>query len=157
MSIGVKTTISKVRRIGVTVLCWSSLLLAILAGPLLARMFVGDVIKTFLEAFPWDYVPLFVLVVLVCFFIRDMIVDGKPNYLAIASVLIGPSVASASNGELSEKVAGWTNWTLDLVADPLYQWAGTKNAGALAVAVATAALIFAQRTVKPTADVSVEA
>jgi hypothetical protein len=140
--------VREARARGVTVLCWTSFVAAVIGGPLVAGMFLGQTLAKVLEAIPWPWMPAVALVVLVVILIRDLMVDGEPNYQAIFSLLVMPSVASAGNGKLGDKIGEWTGAVLNLIASPLREWLGTSAPVALALAVAATAILLAQRTVK---------
>lgn len=137
-----------VRPKGIKALAWTSFGAAIVAGPLVAGMFVGDVINTVLEAIPWGWIPPAVLFLLAVMFVRDMVMDWEPNRQAIWSLLLAPSVARATPGELGDRIDEWTGAALNVVADPLRDWLGTGSPIALAVAVGGAAILLAQRSIK---------
>ncbi|MFI7608505.1 hypothetical protein ACIBTV_25595 [Micromonospora sp. NPDC049366] len=148
-----KAFIDKTRQAGMTFLCWTSLVLAFFAGPLLAKMFIGETLRKLIEFIPWDWTPLVGLVILLGLFVADLLRDWRPNYLAIGAWMAMPSIASASNGgKLSGTVSDWTNAALDFVINPLKEWAGTSNYVGLALAVAALSIIFGQRTIKKQPD-----
>ncbi|WFE45287.1 hypothetical protein [Verrucosispora sp. WMMD1129] len=139
---------SAVQPKGVKALAWVSFGAAIIAGPLVAGMFVGDVIDTILEAIPGDWLPPVMLFLLAVLFIRDLVVDWEPNRLAIWSLLLAPSVARATNGDLGDWVEEATGTALNAVATPLQDALGTGAPIAMALAVGGAAILLAQRSIK---------
>ncbi|MFI6228652.1 hypothetical protein ACIBCR_15225 [Micromonospora echinospora] len=139
---------SAIRPKGIKALAWTSFAAALVGGPLVAGMFVGDAIDTVLEAIPWGWIPPAVLFLLAVMFIRDLVIDWEPNRQAIWSLLLAPSVARATPGKLGDRIDEWTGAALDLVASPLRDWLGTGSPIALAVAVGGAALLLAQRSIK---------
>ncbi|TBL44226.1 hypothetical protein EYA84_01940 [Verrucosispora sp. SN26_14.1] len=133
---------------GVKVLAWTSMGTALVGGPLVAGMFLGDAIDTVLEAIPWGWIPPVVLGVLVVLLLRDMLLDWEPNRMAIWSLLLIPSVARATPGRLGDRIDEWTGAALELVAEPLRVWLGTSSPIALALFVGATAILLAQRSVK---------
>lgn len=133
---------------GVQILAWTSMGAALVGGPLVAGTFVGDAVDTVLSALPWAWVPVVVLAVLFVVFVRDLVVDWEPNRQAIYTLLVMPSVARASAGELGATIGDWSRAALDVVADPLRGLLGTGAPVGLAVIVAATALLLAQRSVK---------
>ncbi|MFG1776594.1 hypothetical protein ACGFIG_09215 [Micromonospora sp. NPDC049048] len=148
MAKGTKGGVRAVRSKGVKALAWVSLGAALVGGPLVAGMFIGDAIDTVLSAIPWNWIPPVILGVLLVMLIRDFVVDWEPNRQAIWSLLLMPSVARATFGKLGDRIGDWTGAALDLVADPLREWLGTGSPIALAVFVGTTAILLAQRSIK---------
>lgn len=148
MSKGTKAAIKAARSKGVKALAWTSLAAAVVGGPLVAGMFIGDAVNAVLRAIPWNWIPPVLLGVLVILLARDMVVDWEPNRQAIYSLLLMPSVARATPGDLGDRVGEWTGAALDLVAEPLRQYLGTASPIALALFVGLAALLLAQRSIK---------
>lgn len=144
MAKGLKAFRSK----GVKILAWTSFGAALVGGPLVAGMFVGHAISSVLRAIPWGWIPPVLLGVLFVIFIRDMVMDWEPNKQAIWSLLVMPSVASATFGKLGYKVGEWSSSALALVSGPLREWLGTASAVALALFVAATAVLLAQRSIK---------
>ncbi|MFI5833235.1 hypothetical protein ACIA5A_06110 [Micromonospora sp. NPDC051300] len=137
-----------VRPKGIKVLAWASTAAALVGGPLVAGMFIGDTIDTVLSAIPWGWVPPVALGVLVVLLVRDLVVDWEPNRQAIWSLLLMPSVARACAGKLGDRIGEWTHAALDLIAGPLREWLGTASPIALALFVGATAVLLAQRSIK---------
>ncbi|MGW1057643.1 hypothetical protein [Micromonospora rubida] len=155
MSKGTKAAVKAARSKGVKALAWSSMGVALVGGPLVAGMFVGDVIDTVLSAIPWNWIPPVVLGILVVLLVRDMIVDWEPNRQAIWSLLLMPSVARATPGDLGDRIGDWTGAALDLVAGPLRDELGTASPIALALFAGATAILLAQRSIKSTGGAAV--
>lgn len=138
----------EIRSKGVTVLAWTSLVAAVIAGPLIAATFIGELVRFLLNIIPWAWAPVLALVVLLVMFVRDLIMDGEPNHQAIYSLLAAPSIATATEGKLASKIGEWTSAALNVVGGTLSEWLGTSGAVGLALAVAATSLLLAQRAVK---------
>lgn len=137
-----------VRPKGIKVLAWTSSAAAVVGGPLVAGMFIGDVIDTVLTAIPWSWIPPVLLGVLVVMLVRDLVVDWEPNRQAIWSMLLMPSVARATPGKLGDRIGEWTGAALEMVAAPLREWLGTGSPIALALFVGAVAVLLAQRSIQ---------
>lgn len=148
MARGGTRVVQQARTKGVKILAWVSLGAALVGGPLVAAMFVGDVIETVLEAVPWSWVAPVILAILFVIFVRDMVIDWEPNHQAIYSLLVMPSVATATLGNLGNRIDQWSGSALDLVADPLREELGTGSPIAMALVVAATAILLAQRAIK---------
>lgn len=133
---------------GVRVLAWTSMGLALVGGQLVAGMFIGDAIDAVLSAIPWTWIPPVLLGLAVVVFLRDLLVDWEPNRKAIWMLLLAPSVARATPGELGERIGEWTGAALDLVAGPLRELLGTGSPIALALFVGLAAVLMAQKSIE---------
>jgi hypothetical protein len=133
---------------GVKILAWVSFGAALVGGPLIAAMFIGGAIEKVLEAIPWPWIPPVILAILFIIFVRDMVTDWEPNHKAIYSLLLMPSVATATLGNLGERIDRWSSSALDLVADPLRAELGTGSPIAMALVVAALAILLAQRAIK---------
>ena len=148
MARGGMRVVQQARSRGVKILAWTSLGAALVGGPLVAGMFIGDAIETVLEAIPWPWVAPVILAILFVIFVRDMVVDWEPNHQAIYSLLVMPSVATATLGKLGDRVGEWSGSALDLIADPLREELGTGSPIAMALVVAATAILLAQRAIK---------
>lgn len=155
MSKGTKAVVRAARSKGVKALAWTSLAAAIVGGPLVAGMFIGDAVNGVLRAIPWNWIPPVLLGVLFLLLVRDMILDWEPNRQAIYSLLLMPSVARATPGKLGDRIGEWTGAALDLIADPLREYLGTASPIALALFVGLAALLLAQRSIKSSGGAAV--
>lgn len=148
MAKGLKGGIKSARSKGIRGLAWSSMFVALAGGPLVAGTFVGDAIDTVLSAIPWVWMPPVLLGLMFVVLVLDLVVDGEPNHPAVWMLLVMPSVARATPGELGDRIGEWTGSALDLVAAPLREWLGTGSPIALAVFLAATALLLARKTVK---------
>ncbi|MCX5119198.1 hypothetical protein OG992_18595 [Micromonospora sp. NBC_00362] len=132
---------------GVRGLAWASMGAALVGGPLIAGMFLGDGIDKVLTAIPWNWIPPVLLGIMFVVFWVDLLVDWEPNRKAIWMLLLSPSVARAVPGDLGENVTGWSGAVLDAVAQPLREWLGTGSPIALALFVSIAAVLMARRSI----------
>lgn len=133
---------------GVRVLAWTSMGAALVGGPLIAGMFIGDAIDAVLSAIPWSWIPPVLLGLTFVVFAVDLLVDWEPNRKAIWMLLLAPSVARATPGKLGDRIGEWSNAALDVVAQPLREWLGTGSPIALALFVGVAAVLMARRSIK---------
>lgn len=132
---------------GVRVLAWMSMGAALVGGPLIAGMFLGDGIDAVLSAIPWSWVAPVLLGIMFVVFVVDLLVDWEPNRKAIWMLLLGPSVARAVPGGLGDDITRWSGAALDAVAGPLREWLGTGSPVALALFVSIAAVLMARRSI----------
>lgn len=137
-----------IRTKGTTVLAWTSLVFAAVSGAQIAGMFVGETIRSVLGAIPFEWLPILLLTILTALFIRDLIMDMEPNKHAIYTLLVIPSVAASTKGQLGDTILGWSSALLDALNAGLSDWIGGSGAVALALSTAAVAILVSQRAVK---------
>lgn len=131
-------------------LAWATLVIGLADGALLPGTFVGDAVRTVFGWLPWGpVIPIIVLIVGWVAVFLDSYLDLEPNQIAVAGALLLPSVATSMSGGLAE----WTEDIADTVLNAIDQWLFAAQpdglgSGTLAVAVAVAAGLMAQRVVK---------
>ncbi len=138
------------RQKGITGLAWASLVMAVLGSTLAAGTWMGDVVRFILGLFPWPWIPPVVVVAALVALARDLFMDGVPNKLAIAAVLLLPSIASATTGDVGAWITKYTRELLNWIdtAVGLATVFGTSSSTGLAILFVVAALLLSQRTVK---------
>lgn len=132
---------------GVRVLAWTSMGAALVGGPLIAGMFLGDAIDAVLSAIPWSWISPVLLGVMFVVFVVDLLVDWEPNRKAVWMLLLAPSVARATPGKLGDRIGEWSGAALDVVAGPLRDWLGTASPIALSIFMALTAILMARRSI----------
>jgi hypothetical protein len=149
MAKGLKA-VKAARQKGITGLAWASLVMAALGATLAAGTWMGDVVRFVLGMFPWPWIPPVLVVVALVAVARDLFMDGVPNKLAIAAVLLLPSISSATTGDIGAWIEKYTGELLVWIDESvgLAKLVGTSSSTGLAVACVAAALLLSQRTVK---------
>lgn len=131
-------------------LAWASFVIALADGAMLPATFVGDAVDTGLGWLPWGaIVPIIILVVGWGAVFLDTYLDLEPNQVAVIGALLLPSVAASLNGGLAD----WTEDVADKVLNAIDQWLFAAmpdglGSQALAVTIAVAVVLMAQRVVK---------
>lgn len=151
MSKAFSRAVRTARQKGVTGLAWASMIIATVGGTFAAGMWIGDVIRTILDASPWSWVPDVLLLVAVVGIGIDMLLDGVPNQVAIAGGILTPSIASAAFGKLGAIVTEWTRSLVGWLDAALVEWLGTQSSVGLALACIVCALLMARRVVRKSA------
>lgn len=149
---GIKT---QVRQVGVPVMAWASLALAIVGGAALTATFVSDwLVGGFGLLGKWAHLgAIVILVVEVVWLVRDLVMDGIPNYPALIVCTTAPTVARVASGKLSTTIRHWSHQAMTAMGSPLGDWLGTGKLGSglasltLAAATLAAAYVLAQRVV----------
>lgn len=131
-------------------LAWASLVIALADGALLPGTFVGDAISTVFGWLPWGpVIPIIILIVGWVGVFLDSYLDLEPNQVAVWGALLLPSVAASMSGGLAD----WTKDIASTVLQAIDRWlfaAAPDGLGSstLAVAIAVAVVLMAQRVVK---------
>lgn len=127
-------------------LAWTSYVLGIAAGSLLASTFVGGMVDKMFGLLPWDWVPFAVLAVLAAFVFVDLVSDFIPNRLALYCTMAAPSIARSVNGELGDSIEAGAGSVRAALQGQIGSWLGTASAIGLAIAAAGVAWVVARRT-----------
>lgn len=138
----------KAKVTGAQALAWSSFGFAVLGGTAASGTFVGDTVRTILDALPWGWVPVAGLVGLVGMTAVDLFMDAIPNRPALYSAIVIPSVATAAPGRLGDVLTNGANSAMDWVDGALAEWLGTQSSAGITVTCVAASLILARRVVK---------
>lgn len=150
-------TMKSLRQKGVKTLAWLSFGLAFLGGAFGAETFVGDAIETVLEALPWAWLPVLLLIVAVVGTLIDSFIDGTPNWFAVGSALAAPSIATSVDGKFGDTISAWANSAQAWVNDLLTEWTGEQSAVGLTLACGVASLLMARRVIKKSSGSTAEA
>ncbi|MET9301799.1 hypothetical protein ABZX66_20995 [Micromonospora aurantiaca] len=150
-------TIKNIRQKGVKILAWLSFGIAFLGGAFGAETFVGDVIETVLEALPWKWLPVLLLIVAFVGSLIDAFIDGIPNWFAVISAIVGPSIATAVDGRFGDTISGWADSAQEWVNAALTEWTGEQSAVGLTLACIVASLLMARRVIKKSSSSTAEA
>ncbi|MDM4721173.1 hypothetical protein QTQ03_28045 [Micromonospora sp. WMMA1363] len=140
--------IRSIRQKGVKTLAWLSFGLAFVGGAFGAETFVGDGIEWVLEALPWAWLPVLLLIVAVVGTLIDSFVDGVPNWFAVGSALLAPSIATAVDGKFGDTISAWADGAQGWVNGLLTEWTGEQSAVGLTLACAVASLLMARRVIR---------
>ncbi len=127
-------------------LAWTSYVLGIAAGSLLASTFFGGIVDNIFGFLPWDWVPFAALALLFVFVAIDLLSDWIPNRVALYCTMAMPSVARSVNGKLGDSIESWANSVREALQGQIGSWLGTTSAVGLAVAAAGCAWLVARRT-----------
>lgn len=139
---------AQVRKKTQPVMAWISFGSAVLAGALAPGMWIGTVVDAVLGISPWAWLPLVVLLAVVTLMVRDFLMDGEPNRMAVAGAILAPSMAVGATGELSTRVGEASQTALSACYGWLAAWSGTTSATGLTMACLVVAVLLAQRTVR---------
>lgn len=137
-----------VRDKGIQTLAWSSFGFAVVGGAAASGTFVGDSVRTMLDLLPWQWVPVVGLVGLAGTTAVDLFMDNTPNRPALYSMIVLPSVATATPGKLGDVLTNGANTAMGWVDDSLTEWLGTQSSVGIAITCVVASLILARRVVK---------
>lgn len=133
---------------GVKALAWISIVLAAAGGAAATPTPIGTFIGWLVNLPPVWFAPslLFVLAVIT---VLDPALDGVPNWLAVASVIVMPSVAKSVDGKLGTAVTNLSNEVLAATNEMLGDWLPQSVPALVAaiVLIASAALM-ARRVVR---------
>ncbi|MEO3930933.1 hypothetical protein ABGB07_44890 [Micromonosporaceae bacterium B7E4] len=151
MARGSGAAIRAARQKGTTALAWASFGVAIVGGTFAAGMWIGEVIRTLLDALPWPWVPALLLLIAVVGVGIDLFVDGAPNQVAIYGGILTPSIATAADGKLGNSISDWTADLVNWLNGSLVEWLGTGSAVGLALACIICSLLMARRVVRKSA------
>ncbi|WP_030487254.1 hypothetical protein [Micromonospora chokoriensis] len=152
-----KKTMKSLRQKGVKTLAWLSFGIAFLGGAFGAETFVGDVIETVLEALPWSWLPILLLIVAVVGSLIDAFIDGTPNWFAVISAIVAPSIATAVDGKFGDTISSWADSSQVWVNEALTEWTGEQSAVGLTLACIVASLLMARRVIKKSSSATAEA
>ncbi len=130
-----RESVTKTQQASIYILGWLSLLLAGTSGAYAAEAWIGDTLRWILNLFPWDDLPNVLLIVGGGGIFLDLIKDLTPNRTSLTAFMLGPAIATASDGKLASRVSDWSNWLQNHVGGHISEWAGSLGAfGVAAVA-----------------------
>lgn len=143
-----KQAIRTAREKGTKGLAWCSFGIAIAGGALVSEMFLGDWIEWIVELAPWEWLPGVLLGSAVLAIVVDLLTDLIPNFAALISALLLPTLATTTDGKLGDKVEEIAEAVLGWINGTLVDWIGTTSATGLAFACIIGSLLMARRVMK---------
>lgn len=139
---------SEVRKKTVPIMAWVSFGTAVCGGVLAAGMWIGEAMHAILSPIPWPWLPAVATLGLLVAIVRDFLMDGEPNKVAVYGAIALPSLAAGAAGKLGDSIRDWASAILGWVNSWGPEWLGTSSGVGLALAFIVTAILLAQRTVK---------
>lgn len=140
---------AKQREKGIKLLAWTSLGIAYIGGAAITGTWLGRAIANIVGVFP-GWVGIVVVIAAAIATAIDLFVDGTPNYPALYTVIVVPSIASSIPGRLGETIQDLSVATITQINADLESWLGTSSALGLGIACVVAALLMARRVITKT-------
>jgi hypothetical protein len=139
---------AQVRKRTVPLMAWISFGSAVCGGVLAVGMWIGATVDAIVSPIPWPWLPAVATLGLLVAIVRDLLIDGEPNKIAVYGAIALPSLAAGAAGKLGDSIRTWSSAILDWVNTWGPEWLGTASAPALALAFIVTAILLAQRAVK---------
>lgn len=139
---------AQVRKRTMPIMAWVSFGSGGCGGMLATGMWIGEAVHAVLSPIPWPWLPAVATLGLLVVIVRDFLIDGEPNKIAVYGAIALPSLAASATGKLGDSIHTWTSVILDWVNSWGPQWLGTSSATALTLAFIVTAILLAQRAVK---------
>ncbi len=139
-------SVQNAQGIGIYIIGWIALILAIVAGGYAANSWPGKAIRWVFELFPAWIIQLTLVIGFVVWAI-DIIKDLTPNRPAITYGFMGPILAGSSDatGTLADRVRDWSDVLRGHLGDTLGTWVGNVGPGPLSIALMAVAVIVGGR------------
>lgn len=127
-------------------LAWFSFVLAAVGGAAVAVTFVGGIIAGILGFFWWWTAPA-ALLAAVALIVRDLWMDGEPNFIALFSAMAIPSLARAAPGRFGNAISDASGKILAQADRAMGEWFGTLAPIGIAGMCILVSLLLGQRMV----------
>lgn len=139
---------AQVRKKTVPIMAWISFGSAVCGGVLAVGMWIGSAMRAILGPIPWAWLPAVAALGLLVAIVRDFLMDGEPNKIAVYGAIALPSLAAGATGKLGDSIHDWSAAILTWVNTWGPAWLGTSSAAGLTIGFIVTAILLAQRTVK---------
>lgn len=140
--------IHQARDYSIQILGWVSLALAAIGGAYAAESWIGDTVETVVGFGPWNWLPNLLLAVALLATFIDLIADLTPNFPALGSFILAPSIATAADGGIATWVTERSNDLQQGIGGDIAGWVGSASATALALVCIVSALLIGRRVLR---------